>query len=267
MAFSLDSIFTTRTALPRGCGIIEIPPTAELRPFIRCFWTYDCGLGSHFFRIIPDCCADIIIPLDGTPAFFVGASDNSFITQKTGDVFGIRLYAWTVAYFLHINLFDTFNNAIPVNTILKNFDELQLQIIDEHDNTCRVDCAQNYLMRLYNGKICADVMNGIYHAISSDCRVTVKDLSDYCAVSKRTFERRFIDYTGIPPKTLINLLRYQLLWQTITQSDFSAADSAFKFGYYDEAHLYNSFKQYHGIGFKQARQEYLKLSHFYNILT
>lgn len=264
MAFSLDSVFTTRTALPRGCGLTEIPPTARLSPFIRCFWAYHSGFDLEFFRIIPDCCADIIIPLDGAPAVFVGASDSSFITQRMVDVFGIRFYSWAVAPFLHINLFDTFNNAIPVDSILNDFDELQRQIMDARDSAQRVDCAKKYLMRLFDERIYTDVMNGIYHAIINDCRVTVKDLADYCAVSKRTLERKFVEYTGVQPKTMLNLLRYQLLWQDSIRSDFSAVDSAYKFGYYDEAHMYNSFKKYHGIGLKEARNEFFKLSHFYN---
>ena len=267
MSFSLDSIFTTRTALPKERYITEILPSAALRPYIRCFWKYSGSPDIVDFRIIPDCCADIIIPLDGYPSIFVGLSDTSFITKRIGDVFGIRFYAWAVAPFLHIGLSEMFNNAVPINSVLKKFDILQRAIIEANTTAKQVQLAEKYLSQLFDGRVCNDVMNSLYLAVSENCRTTVKDLSDYCAVSGRTLERKFLDNIGISPKSMIELLRYQLLWQDCMKQGFSAADSAFKFGYYDEAHMYNDFKRYHGIGLGDARTEYEKLSHFYNTST
>ena len=39
MAFSLESIFTTATAVPSEIsGIIEVEPIDYLKPYVRCFW-------------------------------------------------------------------------------------------------------------------------------------------------------------------------------------------------------------------------------------
>ena len=264
MSFSLDKIFTTHTALPKNVGVVEIDPNAALRPYVRCFWKYNDCPNVRELRIIPDCCADIIIPLDGSPSIFVGASDKSFVTPHTGNVFGIRFYAWAVAPFLHIGLKESFNGAVPIDYILNNFDRVQSAIIAADTTTRQVELAEKYLLELFDGKLCFDIMNGLYCAIKDNCRITVKTLSDYCAVSKRTLERKFIDNIGISPKTMIDLLRYQLLWQDCIGRDFSSADSAYKLGYYDEAHMYNNFKMFHGITMSAARAEYAKLSRFYN---
>lgn len=267
MVFSLDRIFITHTALPKNIGVTEIEPIAALRPFVRCFWKYNCSPDFPEFRIIPDCCADIIIPLDGSDSIFVGASDTSFVTRQFGDVFGIRFYAWAVAPFLHIGLSAMFNSRVPVDFVLKNFSLLQNSIIEAKTTEIQVELAENYLLTLFDGKICDDVMNSLYCALKESCHVTLNSLSDYCAVSKRTLERKFKDSIGIAPKKMIDLLRYQLLWQDCKKVGFNAADSAYKLGYYDEAHLYNDFKLFHGIGIGAARQEYLKLSHFYNTIS
>ena len=264
MGFSLDTIFTTRTALPENVGIVEIEPNALLRPYIRCFWKYGDNTDVREFRIIPDCCADIIIPLDGSPSVFVGASDKSFVTPDIGDVFGLRFYAWAVAPFLHIGLKETFNGAVPIDCISNNFGRVQNAILEADTTARQVELAEKYLLELFDGKLCFDIMNGLYRAIKDNCRVTVKDLSDYCAVSKRTLERKFIDNIGVSPKTMIGLLRYQTLWQDCINDGFSAADSAYKLGYYDEAHMYNDFKRFHGIAMSEARKEYAWLSRFYN---
>ena len=263
MSFSSDRFFITRTAVPSGGGIVEIAPISILRPYIRCFWMYGDCLGNQWFRIIPDCCADIIIPLDGSPVF-VGASDTSFISEYAGDVFGIRFYAWAVAPFLHIGMSETFNSVIPVDSILTDFSYLQNAVIGAKTTTRKVELAEKYFMRLFDGRLCSDVINSLCYAVSKSCNVTVGDIAEYCALSKRTLERRFVDNIGITPKKMTDLLRYQLLWQDCIKPNFSAADSAFKLGYYDESHMYNSFRLYHGIGLTEARAEYIKLSHFYN---
>ena len=268
MSFSLNSIFTTHTALPKERCITEISPSPSLSPYIRCFWKYSGSSPDNVnFRVIPDCCADIIIPLDGYPPIFVGLSDTSFITKRMGDVFGIRFYAWAVAPFLHIGLSEMFNNAVSVDSILKKFDILQKAITEAKTTARQVELAEKYFSRIFDGKLSYEVMNSLYYAVENNCSISVNGLSDYCAVSKRTLERKFIENIGTSPKAMIDLLRYQLLWQESITKGFSAADSAFKLGYYDEAHMYNDFKRYHGIGLGAAQAEYKKLSHFYNTTT
>lgn len=258
--FTLDSIFTTKTAIPIGCGMTEVLPSSHfLRQYIRCFWKYDGTAPERDFRIIPDCCADIIVPLDGSPSVFVGTSDQSFVTRHAGAVFGIRFYAWAVAPFLHIYMRGAFNGTIAVGSAgVKGFAAFTRRIADARDFAEQTAIAQEYLLRLFDGKIDADVMNGIYYAVKTDCRASMVDMARYCATSNRTLERKFAQSVGISPKATLELLRYQLLWQDATKRGFSVADSVFKLGYFDEAHLYNDFKKYHGLSLAAARAEYAK---------
>lgn len=265
MAFSLDSIFTTVTAFPSDkIGMTEIPPCDELKPYIRCFWQCEKQEYRHAVRIIPDCCADIIIPSDGSKSVFVGVSDGSFCTYGTGGVFGIRFYAWALKPFINARIADTFNMSVPASDVFDGFTKLQSRIAECTDIVSKAACAERYLMRILKGGLCPDVMNSLYYVVSQGGGATVKDISDYTVVGKRTLERRFIESTGIAPKTLFGLIRYQMLWQACVSGEFSAPDSVCKLGYYDEAHMYNDFKRYHGIGIGDARAEFAALSHFYN---
>lgn len=266
MAFLLDSVFTTCTAFPsEKCGIAEIAPSAGLKPYVRCFWKSD---GREYFRaplrIIPDCCADMIIPQDGGDGVVVGVSDGSFCTRSSGAVFGIRFYAWTLAPFIRARIIDTVNRSVPAADVFKNLRSLQSEIASTCDTALQVEYAERYLYRIFTRGLSSDVMNALYFAAENECRVTVKDMADNVAVGKRTLERRFIDGTGVSPKAMIELMRYQMLWQSCLKCNFSASDSAYRFGYYDDAHMYNDFKKYHGIGLGEARKEYAELSHFYN---
>ncbi|MDE7463903.1 MAG: helix-turn-helix domain-containing protein [Clostridiales bacterium] len=264
MAFSLDKVFTTVTAFPPAkLGVTEIPPTEVLKPFIRCFWQCN-GSGLRGVRVIPDCCADIIIPTDGNKSIFVGVSDGSFCTLGTGVAFGIRFYAWALKPFINARISDTFNTALPASEVFKGFSELQNRIAECPDIYSKAACAERYLIEILKGELSADIMNSIYYVVARDGGATVKDVSDYIAVGKRTLERRFVECAGVSPKAMLGLIRYQMLWQSCVKGGFSAPDSAFRLGYYDEAHMYNDFKRYHGIGISEARAEYAALSHFYN---
>ena len=89
-------------------------------------------------------------------------------------------------------------------------------------------------------------------------------MADDNAVSNRKLERDFLSTTGVSPKQMVNLIRYQLLWQDAVKRDFNVLDSVEKYGFFDQSHLLKEFKKYHGLTLTEARNEVLRLSHFYN---
>lgn len=266
MAFLLDRIFTTRTALPKNGGIVEVEPIAALKPYIRCFWTVDNTNSHKSARIIPDCCADILIDIDNRSASFVGISLDSFLTEHTSEVFGIRFYAWTVSRFVRVDA-DKLNDAdIAPENLFCDFAKFKDGIIRAENTAKRIELAENYLLRLIDERQDDDVMNCLYSVIVHNGNKSVGDLADEIAVSKRTLERKFLRNVGVSPKIAAELIRYQLLWQDCIAGGFDIFDEVDKFGYYDQAHMYNDFKKYHGITIGDARNEYLDLSRFYNTI-
>lgn len=264
MAFSLDQIFTTRTALPKNSGVVEISPITELRPYVRCFWVCERDKYDIASRVIPDCCADIIIDVENNRADFVGMCLDSFTATHVNAIFGIRFFAWAVPQFAQTNAIELFNAVINPQNIFYKFDEFKCAIIAAKSTVERVELANNYLISLLDSRCDSDIMNSLYDIIRNNGNISVSSLSRGIAVSKRTLERKFIQSIGATPKTVTELIRYQLLWQDCICNRFCALDSVEKFGYYDQAHMYNDFKKYHGIGLSEARQEYCNLSHFYN---
>ncbi|MDE6200931.1 MAG: hypothetical protein K2M47_03530 [Clostridiales bacterium] len=264
MAFSLDRIFTTRTALPKNGGVVEIIPMPALRPYIRCFWVCERDKYDKVSRVIPDCCADIIIDVENNGAGFVGMCPDSFTATHVNAIFGIRFYAWAVPQFTRTNAVQLFNALISPQNLFDNFTEFKDSIIAAKSTAERVEIAQNYLIGLHDDRCDCDVMNSLYNIVRNNGNISVNDLSRGIVVSKRTLERRFMQSIGVSPKTVTEMIRYQLLWQDCIGNNFCTLDSVEKFGYYDEAHMYNDFKKYHGIGLGEARQEYYDLSHFYN---
>lgn len=260
MSYTLDRIFTTETALSRtNAPIREIEPCAALKPYIRCFWEADASDGGAALRIIPDCCADLLIRLSDGEACseFCGVSNQSFIARGSAKTFGIRFYAWSVCLFSSVGMNGTLNDYFPADAIFDRFSAVAAEINRATTVRERLAVVQKHLLQKLRRKTeNGDVMNALYRIITRDSKVNVAELSDYCAVSKRTLERGFRTCTGLSPKEAIELIRYQMLWQQCLQPDFNVLDGVEKFGFYDAAHLYNDFKKYHGISLPQAVKTY-----------
>ncbi|MDD6990795.1 MAG: AraC family transcriptional regulator, partial [Oscillospiraceae bacterium] len=91
-----------------------------------------------------------------------------------------------------------------------------------------------------------DVMNALYLTIISSGNIKISDLASYTALSSRTLQRKFSLQTGMSPKILCDLIRYQLLWQeTAMGNGISILDAVEKYGYYDQSHLLGDFRKRH----------------------
>ncbi len=272
MPFSLDKIFTTITANPfRKGNYFEIEPCKALKPYIRCFWG---SLHSRIKRkgenfntslVIPDICMGIIITAntDGNQinSGFCGINNAPYVSEESADFcFGIRFYAWSVVLFSDEKLNGILNIFSDVKEHFSGFTEELSERIYFADNIYeRKAIAEKYLLRKINvRRENSDIMNCVYYIINRSCNANVTDLSDYCYVSKRQLERKFLENTGVSPKQMINLIRYQLLWQESLKSDFNILNSVEKFGYCDQSHLLRDFKKYHGMPLGAAQNSVIK---------
>ncbi|MDE6442188.1 MAG: helix-turn-helix domain-containing protein, partial [Clostridia bacterium] len=168
-------------------------------------------------------------------------------------IFGIRFYAWSVSAFSSVDLSGTLNCFIPAEMVFADFNKVAQEVINANSMTERIENVQAYLLaKLQSSKVNSDVMNSIYKIIVQSANIDVKDLARCSAISKRTLEREFRNYTGLSPKEAIELIRYQLLWQECIKPNFNILDCVERLGYYDMAHLYNDFKKFHGISLPQA---------------
>ena len=78
-------------------------------------------------------------------------------------------------------------------------------------------------------------------------------------VSERGLERRFSQAIGVSPKMFSRIVRFQSVLRSIESATTPAIlDAASDFGYYDQSHLINDFRQFAGVGpavfFERSRQ-------------
>lgn len=269
----INKIFKTITANPyRRNTYMELEPCKALKPYIHCFW-YSRSDGTTKYKtlIIPDLCMDILVyEHNGCHAKFCGINNRPYYSIGTDiEHFGIRFYSWSVSLFADDTIAETLNIYDSAQRYFSDFsDELTEQIICADSLNDKKQLAEKYLLKkLGKRDIMPSVLNFIAYTIIHNGKATVSDLADHNAVSKRKLERDFLSTTGVSPKQMLSLIRYQLLWQDAVRNDFDVLDSVEKFGYYDQSHLLREFKKYHGLSLSEARKEVFGLSHLYNTNT
>lgn len=274
MSLRLDKIFTTATSNPTRTGnYIEIEPCDALKPYIRCFWgskhnrvDFD-GHKINKTLVIPDICMDIIFTgnqnIGSAGSHFCGINNFSyFVDESDSFCFGIRFYAWSAVLFADESMNGVLNAFLSADAYFSGFSrELNDRLFNAKNIYERKAISEEFLLRRLNAKReNFDIMNSLYYIINNNGNAGVAELSDYCVMSKRQLERKFIVNTGVSPKQMINLIRYQLLWQECLKGNFNILDAVEKFGYYDQSHLIREFRKYHGMSINAALEN---VSHFY----
>ena len=252
-------------------GYKEVLPCKALAPYVRCFWTSWNEPGSSEASspelekiqsvVIPDLCVDIIIVTDGTENIkdgreitsmnFCGVNDKMFnsghshITHKK--LFGIRLYSWQASLFS-----DDFKTAekllhqkLSPNMTLQDFklasEDILLTLLNRPTQMIPI---KNYL-----------ILDSIMQMIHSRGTQNLTSLLQDVHTSERQLERLFENAFSLSPKKVSSLIRYQSLWQEVCYSNhFDIQDAVFDYGYYDQSHLLNDFKKFHGMNLHEAKQ-------------
>lgn len=265
----LSEIYRPLTAAPfrRGDEYIEIEPCAALKPFIRCFWGTESFLSVSRERdsiVSPDTCMDIIFNIDvitGTyTAAFCGIDERSHMsgnscTSAGTAAFGIRFYPWSAVLFAEEDMSRCKNGCFAAEEYFGGYIlRLGERIIQCNTIYERARAAENLLMdMLKESRTDSGLLNGMYHIIHTNGQAKISDICGYACVSERTLERLFLRGTGVSPKTMSSLMRYQLLWRDILSArDVNMLDLAEKYGYTDQSHLLKDFKRRHMMSPSQA---------------
>lgn len=268
--FDLSNIYKPITANPFKSSYIEIPACNLLKPYIRCFWGgIGVSSGSTDSIVIPDTCMDIIFDIDYTEnkvyGEFCGINDSAFILHSDmcnnlRSCFAIRMYAWAVPMFSGISMSRVKNIFCSVEEYFPYFgDEFKQRLFEVTDIYERKELAEKILLKnLLANKYNNDILNSLYYIFLNNGATSVNDIAEYSCISKRQLERKFLEYIGLSPKKMNNLIRYQLLWKDILFSNnFNIGKAVEKFGYFDQAHLLNDFKKYHLLSISEAKRNLL----------
>lgn len=223
----------------------EVPPCQALRPYVRCFWG---PVAKKYGLVVPDACADIIIQQEGTGLRmdFCPVDNTPYVSHsEMENMFAVRFYFWALPYFQVSGRFDE-----------ESFPDLRAYLLREgfleKDFQQRQTLMEKYLLRRLEATVPGCLLDGIDLLVRSHGRVQVREVAAHMAVSPRTMERQFLRSIGLSPKEAADVIRYQTLWRRSLREQFDLMDQVEALGYYDQAHLLNNFRKFHGLSLQEA---------------
>ena len=211
----------------------EIDPSAELRPFIRCYWT----LSGRFVgdpqpqRVFPDGSMELIFHF-ADPFRHQGQRQKgallagqiwSPITLEPSpdcDVLGVRFRSGGAAAFLRFPQQEVAGQILPLADIWPRGGQRLYEQIGNAPG--RISTLERILISMRPSSAMPER-----------------------TLSSRQYRRRFESAVGIPPKLLQRIYRFQRVLPMIGRIPMSQA--ALAAGYYDQAHLIRDFRQFAGI--------------------
>lgn len=265
-----------------------IKPCPLLEPFIKYYWIldYESNLIDPI-RVIPYGCVQFTLYL-GEKIKSIGSNndssykDQAVVTGQISSFFDVvpqgKIRLITIVFnpfgakpFFDFPITEIKNNIIPIRDINNNeWLDLENRLSDLKDNKEIVDCLEENLLKklgknnLFNSYLSVNynrVLSAIKSIENSNGNINIKELSSIVCLSDKQFNRIFADYVGINPKNFLRIVRYQSVLLKLQNSNFSKykdidlLDLVYDFGYYDQSHLINNFKEFTGY----TPKEYINL--------
>lgn len=275
--YDLTDLFRPATAQPfmNTLYYSEEAPCAALKPYIRCFWGTARPVSGpeppseRKSLVIPDGCVDIIFRADldrgQTEAYFCGLDENGWESGRAAvhegltATFAVRFYLWSAAAFAEDTLINSSNTAFPAERLFPGFVREMREYLSR-GLTLRQNAehAERLLLTRLIRQPDENLMNALELTISRQGRVSCAELSLHTGCTVRRLQRLFNENIGASPKSVMSVIRYQLMWQEMLRDPhFSVLDAVEKYGYFDQPHLLHDFKRRHLM----TPQEALRQAH------
>jgi AraC-like DNA-binding protein len=253
-------------------------PQGVLGEYVRFFWSLDAQIDatdSFVHRALPDNCAELIFYCKGKLAisspdgeegntFSSGVFGQSqkfrqFKTKRSFHLFGVYLYPYSFKLLFNLPAHHLRNEKVDTETLWGlNGKMLEEQIILAETDTQRVQLASNFLMESIKmiKSHDRDFVRKIKSVVDNDSILSISSFAHDCNLSRRQFERKFIEFSGLSPKDFFSVNRFKKVLKEIELRRKPLAQIAIDAGYYDQSHLSNEFKRFSGYSPKEYSINY-----------
>lgn len=238
------------------------PISDKLKPYVKCIWTlqrsYTEDDSDQF--LWPDGCKEIIFHYgitfrkDGKPlptSFVMGTYSGCFHLHARGDLllYGVRLHSWGLIAFTEKPVKQFNDRCIPAVQFFPERAAAALAKLEQSIAATRdLPDAQHQLEAFLSAQITAQkisprLMAALQRLCETPEQYDVVSAARDTGLSLRQFERQCIKLTGLAPKRLHRISRFnQVRIRLLTQPDADLLDCMVEAGYYDYSHFSRDFK-------------------------
>jgi len=248
----------------------QILPSEVLRPYIKCFYIFESDSDIEFEdTVFPSGLMEIIFNLgEGTweslieNKFFKtpsielwGQITKPLVIKSNGKhtMLGIRFFPHSAAYFLNEDI-NLLNNQVSDAADLfgASIKILHARLLETPELKTRIELIENFLLYQlglnedYSLKInkVGQILNRMKSVFSDS---SISNIALQHGITPRYLHKLVYQYTGLSPKSLNKINRFQLSLKLITKNDESLTSIAYDCGYFDQSHFIRDFKSFTGI--------------------
>ena len=243
-------------------------PSEKLKPFIKQYWAIECALGHgdpYTYRIVPTGLPELILYIDYKPLsqnrtleenFLLNGQHNNYydlLISGNLSVFSILFQPQGLSQFFKLPLYELTNLSVPLKYINKKISyELQCKLSETISFQNRIDIAEKHFYHLIadnNNSFEFQRINQTIELIRKNKgNIDIDTLSQYVCLSRKQFERKFLEFIGISPKQYLKTIRFQAaIYFKSRNAQLSMTELAYESGYYDQSHFINDFKKLSGL--------------------
>lgn len=254
----------------------RILPCAELEHLVQSYWIIqDNSRDVHQQKIIPDGYPEIIfhfgdayrINITGswcaqTKSLLAGQLTRHFHLQNTGpsDMVGIKLQPTAVTHLFGISMDSLTDRVVDLHETMPGVWRDCEQQLNNIDRTAdRIRLIETFLKAHLPSTSSASHPANIAtrHILERHGMVTVQELTELLSISERALQQHFKKFVGLPPKLYARIVRFNYVFEIISNKPANWMDVVVAAGYYDQSHFIRNFRDFTGeepgaYGFNEA---------------
>ncbi|MBD8026738.1 AraC family transcriptional regulator [Ureibacillus sp. Re31] len=251
---------------------IERKPPEKLAPYVKCIWylNHRYNEWNHDEVLWPDGCYELIFHFGSNyrvnneqmeTSFLIGSLTRYHRLKSDGEIrlFGVRIKPWALNYFLDqaVDLKKMKDTFVPLKYLFKEEDiKLMESNLKEASLEEGIKLVNRFILDAFHPNYFTnnDFIQILADLFNRPVQVQLQDAILMSNYSQRQFERKVIELTGLSPKKLSKVARFnQVRLKLFFHPQTDLYDLMEEFGYYDYAHFSKDFKECMGLTPKEYR--------------
>lgn len=245
----------------------EIPLAPQLQSDVKVIWgleeeaeTYnrDSVMPDSYVELIINCGAPLYMKTtDGTriampQVFLNGIQRKPLHLHSEGmcNFVSVKMYPWAVNPLLGVQANHTNETITPLDSRWQVFGKSVAATLQAKGYDEAMYQLQDYVCQIKNPppNDLHAIRSATQKLYATSGQVRVEDLANQAALSTSQFERRFKYLTGVTPKTMARVIRFESIRNMLfIDPQRRTTDLAQDFGYTDQAHFIHDFKAFASV--------------------
>ena len=245
-------------------------PSACLAPYIKQYWGIEnnsCESTGYTIKVVPHGLMELDFYLGNRPTINntgTDISENTILSGQQKQYYDIhitdKLFLFSVIFqpaaamlFFDLPMHEIYNQNVPLRHFFKgSLEKLENELFEAKSFVEQVKLMNNYLFKQLRQNYKSFEYARIYQSIQminqTKGMVDIEQLASGSCLSRKQFERTFLNCIGSTPKQFLRVVRFQYaVYNKAKNKAVSLTELSHTCGYYDQSHMISEFKSLTGM--------------------